>query len=169
MVLSREYLNRIINESLDDLFKDDLLNDVNDHFFSIETLKTMDWKNGDEIIRYCENCNIYKVGEGAGRVVFQIDDEKVIKIQKKTLSVARQNDREVQAFRSCTNEMKDFVANIYDYDKRNTYPLWIISEQVLQATYADFKKILGIDFGNYVSYADITQMNNDLQFYSRYD
>lgn len=77
MVLSRKYLNRIINESLDDLFQDDLFNDVNDHFFSIETLKTMDWKNGDEIIRYCENCNLYNVGEGAGRVVFQIDDERV--------------------------------------------------------------------------------------------
>lgn len=171
-----DYLSRIIKESINEVLGDDLyqilddpiLNNI-DNFFSIDTLKSMDWKNGDEIIRYCENCNLYKLGEGTGRVVYQIDDERVIKIQKNTTSISKQNAREVEAFRNCTDEMKNFIAYIYDWDKNNMYPMWIISEQVLQATYADFQKILGFDFGSYVSSNDITQMKQDLQDYSKYD
>lgn len=46
--------------------------------------------------------------------------------------------------------------------------MWIIAEQVLTATYADFQKILGIDFGSYTSSADIAQMEQDMQTYSKY-
>lgn len=154
--------------NLQDIFNDPLLNDVG-HTFSIDTIKTMDWKNGSEIIRYCENCNLYKLGEGASRVVFQIDDETVIKIEKdKGLVTQRQNDQEVNAFRNCDDKMKEFMVQIYDWDKNHVYPLWIISEQVLTATYADFPKILGIDFGSYVSSEDIRQMNQDMKTYSKY-
>ena len=177
MKLSDKRLSKIISEAIDNVLANSDLQQILDDpifsneskFFSLDTLKTMDWKNGDEIVRYCESCNLYKLGEGAGRVVYQIDDEKVIKIQKQTLSSSQQNAREIDAFRSCTDEMKDFVPFVYDWDKNHTYPLWIISEQVLQATYADFQKILGIDFGNYVSSNDITQMRQDLQNYSQYD
>lgn len=151
-----------------DVLNDPLFNDV-DNSFSINDLKTMNWKNGNELIRYCENCNLYKLGEGASRVVFQIDDEKVIKIEKdKRFGKEQQNDKEVNAYRSCDENMKQFAPKIYDWDKNNIYPMWIIAEQVITATYADFQKILGIDFGYYTSSADITQMKQDMETYSKY-
>ena len=137
--------------------------------FSIDTLKTKDWKNGSELIQYCENCNLYKLGEGASRVVFQISDEMVLKIEKdKRFDTEQQNEQELKAFMRCDDKMKEFVPRIYDWDKKHSSPIWIISEQVLIATYADFQKILGIDFGSYVSSADITQMKQDMQDYSKY-
>ena len=153
--------------NLINIFNDPLFSDVG-HTFSIDTLKTMNWKHGNEIIQYCESCNLICVGEGASRKVFQIDDERVIKIEKKLRWGSSQNTREVDAFRSCNEEMRQFMPNIYDWDKTNPNPLWIISEQVLTATYADFQKILGFDFGSYTSQADITQMQQDLQTYSKY-
>lgn len=155
-------------DNLQDILNDPLFSDVG-HTFSIETLKTMDWKNGSELIQYCENCNLYKLGEGASRAVYQIDDEKVIKIEKdKRFGTEQQNNQEVNAYRNCDDKMREFVPQIFDWDKNHTYPMWIVAEQVLTATYADFQKILGIDFGSYTSSADITQMKQDMQTYSKY-
>ena len=115
-------------------------------------------------------CNLLCLGEGASRKVYPINDETVLKIEKDThFNSDKQNEKEVQSFRNCDNEMKQFVPNIIDYDKNNLYPLWIVAEQVLPASYADFQKLLGIDFGYYTSKADIEQMKQDLQDYSKYD
>ena len=154
--------------NLQDKLNDPLFNNVG-HTFSIDTLKKKKKKNGSEIIQYCENCNLYKLGEGGSRVVYQIDDEKVIKIEKdKQFATYSQNNQEVISYRKCDNKMKEFVPKIYEWDKNHIQPLWIISEQVLTATYADFPKLLGFDFGSYTSSADITQMKQDMQTYSKY-
>ena len=163
IVITEKQVNR-----LEDIFNDPLLKDVG-QTFSIDDLKSIKWKNGEEIIRYCESCNLLKLGQGQGRVVFQIDDEKVLKIQRSSYSLTKQNQGEIDAFRQCDKDMQQFIPYIYDWDKDNIYALWIISEQVLPASYADFQKILGIDFGNYTSSADITQMKQDLKDYSQYN
>ena len=136
--------------------------------FSIDTLKTKDWKDGNEIIQYCENCNLISLGEGTSRKVFQIDDERVIKIEKNVRNADNQNTRELEAFQDCNEEMKQFIPQIFDWDKTTENPLWLISEQVLPANYADFQKILGFDFGSYTSSTDIEQIKQDLQTYSKY-
>jgi len=137
--------------------------------FSTNFLKNNKWKNGTELINYCENCNLLCIGEGASRKVFQIDDEHIIKIEKdKRFGTEQQNTQEINAFNQCDEQMKNFVPLIFDYDKNNKQPMWIIAEQVLPASYTDFQKILGIDFGSYTSSADITQMKQELKDYSKY-
>ena len=143
-------------------------NILNNNTFSIEKLKSIKWENGYDIIQYCENCNLICLGEGMSRKVFQIDDERVIKIEKYGRHRNNQNTRELKAFLDCNNEMKQFVPLIYDWDKTDSNPLWIIAEQVLPASYADFQKILGIDFGSYTSSDDIEQMKQDMKTYSKY-
>ena len=140
----------------------------NNPMFSVDTLKSTKWENGNEIIQYCEYCNLMCLGQGISRKVFQIDDEHVIKIEKGVRCEMNQNTRELAAFLDCNEEMKQFVPNIFDWDKADRYPLWLISEQVLPASYADFQKILGIDFGSYTSSEDIRQMKADLERYSEY-
>lgn len=155
-------------KNLEDIFNDSMFDNVKQ--FDINFLKQNKWKNGTELIHYCDMCNLLCLGEGASRKVYQINDETVLKIEKDTrFNSYKQNEKEVQSFRNCDNEMKQFVPNIIDYDKNNLYPLWIVAEQVLPASYADFQKILGIDFGSYTSSNDITQMKQDLQDYSKYD
>lgn len=155
-------------ENLHDIMNDPLLKNVG-HSFSIDVIKNMDWKNGMEIIAYCEKCGLLCLGEGSSRKVFQIDDERVLKIEKGYVGAWGQNDREVTTFRECSVEEKQWVVNIIDWDKNNMYPLWTISEQVLPASYADFHKIVGVDFGDYQSSADIEQMNQELKDYEKYD
>lgn len=156
-------------KELNDLFGDNLLDDITDSF-SIEFVKTNKWKNASELINYCDRYGLYKAGEGASRIVYQISDEHVLKIEKDSRFESRnQNEQEVATFRTLNDEMKQLVPNIIDYDKNNLKPLWIIAEQVLPAKYADFQKILGFDFGSYESSEDIRQMKQDLQDYSKYD
>lgn len=148
--------------------------------FSFDHLRNTEWNNGSEVIDYCEKCNLLKLGEGANRMVFQINDQCVLKIEKFGSGQGRmvngmsdcshsQNYEEVSKYQECNDQMKDFIPHIFDWDRRNKCPLWIVSEQVLPASYADFQKLLGIDFGSYISSADITQMKQDLADYSKYD
>lgn len=156
-------------KELNDLFGDSLLDDITDSF-SIEFVKTNKWKNASELVNYCDRYGLYKAGEGASRIVYQISDEHVLKIEKDSRFESRnQNEQEVSTFRTLNDEMKQLVPNIIDYDKNHLKPLWIIAEQVLPAKYADFQKILGFDFGSYESSEDIRQMKQDLQDYSKYD
>ena len=156
-------------KELNGLFGDSLLDDITDSF-SIEFVKTNKWKNASELVNYCDRYGLYKAGEGASRIVYQISDEHVLKIEKDSRFESRnQNEQEVSTFRTLNDEMKQLVPNIIDYDKNNLKPLWIIAEQVLPAKYADFQKILGFDFGSYESSEDIRQMKQDLQDYSKYD
>lgn len=138
--------------------------------FSIDYLKSKQWKNGTELVHYCDTCNLLFLGKGGNRIVYQINDELVLKIENDNkLNNINQNAKEVQSFNQCDNEMKQFVPNIFDYDKNNQEPLWIVAEQVLPASYADFQKLLGIDFGSYTSQDDINQMKQELKDYSKYD
>lgn len=156
-------------KGLNDLFGENLLEDITDSF-SIDFIKTNKWRNTSELLNYCDKYGLYKIGEGANRIVYQISDEYVLKIEKDSvIGSGNQNEQEVATFKKLNDEMKQLVPNIIDYDKNNPKPLWIIAEQVLPAKYADFQKILGFDFGSYESIDDITNMKKDLQVYSKYD
>ena len=156
-------------KELSNLYGSFLLEDITDSF-SVDFVKTHNWKNASELINYCDKYGLYQVGEGASRIVYQISDEYVLKIEKDNALVAtNQNEQEVATFNSLNDEMKQLVPNIIDYDKSCSLPLWIIAEQVLPASYADFQKLLGFDFGSYQSSEDITQMKQDLNDYSKYD
>ena len=171
MLSEKRKINKIIitEQQANDLFNilnDPLFNDVGKSF-SIDDLKTMNWKNGSELIRYCESYNLLCLGEGSSRTVFQIDDEHVLKIEKYQ-TLESQNSREVDMFRSCNNQMKQFFPYIYDWDKKHINPLWIISEQILPASYVDFKKLLGFDFTSDYLEKEKNELNQDLQNYKKY-
>lgn len=139
--------------------------------FSVDTLKATDWNNAQEIIDYCEKCRMLCLGEGASRKVYQIDDEKVLKIDKEgnRTTETSQNQNEIDSYQKCKGKFKNFVPLIYDFDREHKTPFWIISEQVLPASYADFNKLLGINFGSFESPEDIEELNKDLDTYSKYD
>ena len=154
----------IITESqYDDIMNDPLLDEKRE--FTFETLKTMDWKNWQELDAYCQRCGLSMLGSGFGRIVYALDDNLIIKVAKGNYE---QNENEVFAYRHMSDELKEMVPCIFAYDKNHIRPMWIISERVLPASYADFKKLLGIDFGSYQSSKDIQNMNDDLKSYAKY-
>lgn len=154
---------KLTESQYNDIWDDPLLDDKN--VFSYQTLKAMDWENGTELDAYCQRCGLSKIGEGIGRNVYAIDDNLVIKVAKNS---HEQNESEVSAYRFMSDELKEMVPTIFAYDKNHTRPMWIITERVLPASYADFKKLLGIDFGSYESQQDIKDMESDLETYKKY-
>ena len=110
-------------KGLNDLFGENLLEDITDSF-SIDFIKTNKWRNTSELLNYCDKYGLYKIGEGANRIVYQISDEYVLKIEKDSvIGSGNQNEQEVATFKKLNDEMKQLVPNIIDYDKNSPKPL----------------------------------------------
>jgi hypothetical protein len=80
-----------------------------------------------------------KLGTGSARVVFEIDEDKVLKLARNKKGLA-QNDLESDI---AATGWYDFVAQVYDADPDN---LWIESEKAVPMKKSDFKNITGFDF-----------------------
>lgn len=92
-----------------------------------------------EMVQYC-NTNIgTNIGLGSSRVVYQLDDEKVIKVAYNEKGTA-QNKEEAESTKRV--QKYSFIPRVYDY---NPDGRWIISEYVLPAEKEDFEQCLGID------------------------
>ena len=96
--------------------------------------------------RYCEEHLGRNVGRGSSRMVFQIDDEKVLKLAFNPKGVA-QNEEEA----SWWKRKWDFIPKIYEVD--DNYG-WIICEYVLPARKQDFVHCLGITWDVFVDFVD---------------
>jgi len=93
-------------------------------------------------IKYCET-HLQRLGSGSSRIVYKIDDEKVLKLAKNKKGLA-QND--VEATYSSYHDISDIVARVFDYDDND---LWVEMELARKLTPSIFKTITGFDFKDY--------------------
>jgi hypothetical protein len=95
-------------------------------------------------IEYC-NKHLKRISSGSSRVVFMIDNEKVLKLAKNQKGLA-QNEVEIQY----GNEgyLEDIVAKVYDYDKDN---LWLEMQLAKKLTKSKFKQITGFNFDDFAT------------------
>jgi hypothetical protein len=93
-------------------------------------------------IHYCEK-NLQRISSGSSRIVYKIDDTKVIKIAKNRKGLA-QNNVEI----NCSNDyMWDgIITEIYNYDDGG---LWVEVEMAFKTTKRQFKDIIGVSFDDY--------------------
>lgn len=94
-------------------------------------------KSFNQRINYCEN-NLTRISSGSGRVVYKIDDEKVLKLAKNKKGVA-QNEVEI-------NFNDDYmwdglIANLINYDENG---LWVEMELARKVTPSMWNNIVGI-------------------------
>ena len=97
-------------------------------------------------IRYA-NEQLIRIGGGSGRIVYNIDDEKVLKLAKNTKGIA-QNEAEANA--GYYRDTQHIVTKIFDNE--NNYS-WLISEKAKKVTEKRIKELTGIS------------SLNDLHFY----
>jgi len=90
--------------------------------------------------RYAQE-HLQKLASGSSRIVYKIDDEKVLKLAKNDKGVA-QNEVEIEYGQY--NDIKDIVAKIFDYDEQNN--LWVEMELARKVKASDFKNIVGYNF-----------------------
>lgn len=94
-------------------------------------------------IKYCQE-RLKRISSGSSRIVYQIDNEKVLKIAKNKKGIAQniaENDYVIQTH--------DIVAKVFEADNNGLFNEMELANRVNQTI---FKKILGFDFNNMYSY-----------------
>lgn len=95
-----------------------------------------------ERIAYCKKMLGSPIGNGSSRIVFQISDERVLKVAKNEKGIA-QNEFEAEYGK----QNYDIFPKIFNVD-RDDY-VFIESEYVLPCKKRDFQKALGISFDKF--------------------
>ena len=150
--------NRILNE-IDRFFRDgiiptgesfheskrprsirEILTEATDGHFSTQELMAL--PNFTQKMKYCQQHLGKYVGKGSSRIVYQIDDEKVLKLAWNEKGLW-QNSEEASWFK----KNYDIFPKIYEYDDNNYQ--WIICEYVLPANVKDFKYCLGLSWKDF--------------------
>lgn len=114
-------------------------NDLNEDYpeaFNMEEFKQL--RSFAARVRYCEQ-KLRRISSGSARIVYEIDNEKVLKLAKNTKGLAQNeaegNDWYLQKI-GC-------FAKIYDVDENY---LWIEMQKARRATAADFRRLTGHPF-----------------------
>ena len=133
-----------INNIQESLLKSKILSEAMMDSFSFDELKVL--KSFAQRKKYCDKYLGFNVGKGSSRIVYQIDDNKVLKLAWNEKGVA-QNEQEYsfsqENFVDVTPEVFDDMSDTENY-------LFITSEYVLPAKKQDFKHVFGISFEKFV-------------------
>jgi hypothetical protein len=90
--------------------------------------------------------HLKRISSGSGRIVYKIDDQKVLKLAKNTRGVAQ---TEVEIDLGKVSYFSHMLAEIFHYNKNN---LWVEMELARKVTAAAFKKIAGVDIATFNAY-----------------
>lgn len=110
--------------------------------FNIDEFKTL--KSFNQRIKYCQQ-NLQRISSGSSRIVFKVDDEKVLKLAKNKKGLAQ---NEVEASYSNYSDLEDIVARVFEYDQND---LWIEMELARKVNKGDFKRVTGYSFEQFVA------------------
>ena len=123
------------------------LNEAQNDNFSLEELSSINSFKGR--YDYCVKNIGQPCGRGSSRVVFQLTDEKILKLAYNQKGIA-QNSAEDEPY-------IDVSPKIFDRDMDYK---WLISEYVLPAKKQDFKECLGLTFEEFCSFLSASHKNH---------
>lgn len=135
MILTEKKLRNIIKktilEAMDDSFSYDELSSL--RYFT-------------ERVNYCKKHLGLPIGNGSSRMVFQIDDEKCLKLARNPKGIA-QNEAEFDWYA----QNYGILPHIYESADDKS---WILVEYVIPAKAKDIKMCLGVDFNTFQRFVD---------------
>ena len=157
--LSEEQINKVINEinrtyfEFEDFIAEklrvDITNPLDENMdeayptsFNMEEFKQI--KSFNQRIQYCEQ-HLQRLSSGSSRIVYRIDDQKVLKLAKNKKGLA-QNEAEVDY--GTEIYLEGIVAEIFEYDENG---LWVEMELARKMTAGDFKRISGFEFKDFAA------------------
>jgi hypothetical protein len=113
--------------------------------------------------RYADN-NLQKIKAGSGRIVYKIDNEKVLKLSKNKKGVA-QTQTEIDWGQDWFLKKSGVLAEIFSFDEN---ALWVEMELARKLTKSNFKRIIGIDFDVFGSWLiRAYELNNGRKSFTR--
>ena len=122
-----EYVDQLIDEDYPQSFD-------REHFKSLTSFRSR--------VKSCEE-NLSRISSGSSRIVYKIDDEKVLKLAKNSKGLA-QNETEIS--HSNYHDLEDILAKVFDYHQED---LWVEMELARKVKVADFQRITGFSFKDY--------------------
>jgi hypothetical protein len=132
--------------------------------FNMEDFKKLNSFN--KRIKYCQ-AKLYRISSGSGRIVYRIDDEKVLKLARNQKGLA-QNEVEIQ--QGSDYYLDDIVANVFDSHPNN---LWVEMELARKLKKSDFKGIVGFSWEDFINavhnYGNTTSNNGRHTYYKDID
>lgn len=92
-------------------------------------------KSFSDRVKYCDKY-LTKIGAGSSRIVYQVDNEKVLKLAKNQKGIA-QNEVEIEV--SADYYSPSVVAKTFEYDENG---LWVEMEYAQKIKASDIKEVL---------------------------
>lgn len=152
------------NAAYGNVMKEDSLEEDYPASFDMEHFKSL--KSFNTRIKYCEE-HLQRLSSGSSRIVYKIDEQKVLKLAKNKAGLA-QNELEFESAKY--SDVQGLVAKVFDRDENY---LWTEMELARRMKKSDFKKITGFDFNDFSSaifnYALDTVMATDRWSFGKRD
>ena len=141
--MGRIKLYDIINESIErDMFEGFDETELSEDYpvgFDLEEFKNIGSYAAK--LRYAEEYLGKPLGQGTSRVVYRVDEDKVLKLAKNKKGIA-QNNAETDWYN--TSYYESILAKVIDFDDKNE--LWVEMELAYKVKKSDFKRLWGVDF-----------------------
>lgn len=120
-----DYYERVIENKM----IDENLNEDYPSSFNMDAFKTL--KTFKDRVAYC-NANLKKLGSGSSRIVYQIDDQKVLKLAKNNKGIV-QNETEID--RGTDSYFSHILAQVFDSEDNG---LWVEMERAIPINKHEF-------------------------------
>lgn len=133
-------ISNIILETINDLIDEEY-----PESFKMEEFKKL--VSFYERIKYCEE-NLTHLSSGSSRLVYIIDNDKVLKLAKNKKGIA-QNNTEINL--SGDYMLDGLLAEVYDYEEDG---FWLEMEYCKKLTKSEFNKIAGVSFDQFIKIID---------------
>jgi len=137
----KEFIKKQLDEEITYRLVEELMDEDYPSTFDMEHFKTL--KSFNQRVKYCQD-NLKRISSGSSRIVYMIDDTKVLKLAKNPKGIA-QNDVEIEY--SQYHDISDVVAKTFD---NQIDGLWVEMELARKVTKSSFKNITGYSFEEYV-------------------
>lgn len=153
----KKTIKNIVKESL--VFE--IINQMLDEEYpsSFDFKKFISLKSFNQRVNYCEE-NLKRISSGSSRIVYLVDDTKVLKLAKNKKGLAQ---NEIEASYSQYNDLSDILAQTFEFDEQNY--LWVEMELARKVTPNIFKQVTGYSFENF---CDLLSIYNDAVNPSKY-
>ncbi len=156
-------IKKLLGESVGFHIVENLLREKYSAGFNLELFNAM--KSFNQRIQYCQQ-NLKRISSGTARIVYMIDDTKVLKLAKNPKGLG-QNRAEI-AFRDNV-EFQDLLAQVLE---SHQYALWVEMELARKVTPTIFRNYFGVDptdLEDFLTYKAYIRAGKKIYVYPSYD
>lgn len=136
----KNIIKHLLKEELTYSLIESLIDEDYPSNFNSEEFKKL--KSFNQRVNYCNN-NLTRISSGSSRIVYKIDEEKVLKLAKNKKGLAQ---NEIEISYGNYYDLNDIVAKVFDSDSNN---LWVEMELAKRVNANIFKNIVGFSFDDF--------------------